>query len=108
MTPAKFLALSNERIKTMALYALPIDRFSWMYFNAHRDPGEAGVREPAPFMPLKQFLTFERGTLAAKDEDPEWDYSLQGAKADQGRFIAWAKARTKTRVKREEIHRGRL
>ena len=100
MTPAKILELDRARLRHLEMLALPTDKLAWLYSNRNRDPGnnnpEHGpVREAQAFMDLDLFRTYyiSRKSLAAKED--EWDYSLLGAKADTGAWMAWAQGMIK-------------
>ncbi len=108
MTPAKLHALSQERFTSLELESLPVDRLTCTYVNMNRDPGEKDkdgnvIRPPAEVIPFSTFKTFGKSVpLAAKDEDPEWDYATQGARAVRTDWEQWAGTKMHRKIIRKD------
>lgn len=109
MTPALLFALEQQHEIELGKLTFPTDKLAWIYANSQRDQGERdenGVvtRQASPVLSIELFRTYGQKARSLVTKEPEWDYSLLGARADKGSFESWAEARldveyTPTRTK---------
>jgi hypothetical protein len=96
MTPAKYLALLEKRLDRLDIEEMPIAKLSWLYLNAHRDPGDEDKgRPPAPTIPFDEVRMFKRKRKSSATKEaipaPGSEHNWAGVKANRAAFEAWGR-----------------
>lgn len=103
MTPAKLLALKEDRLRTLELEELPIAALRAQHFNMNRDPGDPKANPPRASTPPRELIEFQifgnrkQKPLAAKVQ-VGGDHNLMGAKANKNDWIAYVQGKNPDKV----------